>query len=160
MSADTDLHSDLDTGLDTGLDTELDSVVESSSARTADTEANSRIDAKAEVAPDVASAVVSAMAAGLAADLKAKSPAKPRLKPIQKRAGARLLQSREDAKQKLRTTFLATVDLLRERRASEITMSDIDAYVRMYWLEWHGGSLRLTETGKNIVMQLKREAAA
>ncbi len=50
----------------------------------------------------------------------------------------------------LRDGLLATVDLLKQRRAAEITERDIDDYVELHWLEWHGGSLRLTTTGENV----------
>ena len=46
--------------------------------------------------------------------------------------------------------MLATVDLLKRRRAGEIAEASIDDYVTLQWLEWHGGSLRLTTTGENL----------
>lgn len=54
----------------------------------------------------------------------------------------------------LSQTLLATVDLLRKRRAADVPEKDIDDYVSLDWLEWHGGSLRLTVTGDNICKQL------
>ena len=54
----------------------------------------------------------------------------------------------------LRDTLLATVDLLRRCRAAEVPDGDLDDYVVMDWLEWHGGSLRLTELGDNMCKQL------
>ena len=54
----------------------------------------------------------------------------------------------------LRNALLATVDLLRRRRASEIPDGYIDGYVALDWLEWHGGGLRLTVTGSNVCRQL------
>jgi hypothetical protein len=54
----------------------------------------------------------------------------------------------------LRSTLLATVDLLKRRRAGDIAESDIDAYVALNWLEWNGGGLRLTTTGDNVCKQL------
>lgn len=50
----------------------------------------------------------------------------------------------------LRNELLATVDLLKRRRAGEIDGAAIADYVALHWLEWHGGSLRLTTTGENI----------
>jgi hypothetical protein len=50
----------------------------------------------------------------------------------------------------LRAELLATVDLLKRRRAADIDASDIEDYVALHWLEWHGGSLRLTTTGENL----------
>lgn len=55
----------------------------------------------------------------------------------------------------LRNALLSTVDLLQRRRAAEITPGYIDDYVALNWLEWNGGSLRLTVTGGNICRQVK-----
>lgn len=54
----------------------------------------------------------------------------------------------------LRESLLATVDLLKRRRAAEIDAAFIDEYVALNWLEWNGGGLRLTVTGENICRQL------
>lgn len=54
----------------------------------------------------------------------------------------------------LRDELLATVDLLKRRRAGEIDQVDIVDYVSLHWLEWHGGSLRLTTTGENVCKHL------
>ncbi|MDR7271480.1 hypothetical protein J2X20_004148 [Pelomonas saccharophila] len=59
--------------------------------------------------------------------------------------------TRRDA---LRDGLLATVDLLKRRRAAEIAETAIDGYVALHWLEWHGGSLRLTTTGENMCKHL------
>lgn len=59
-------------------------------------------------------------------------------------------QRRED----LRSALLATVDLLRHRRAGEIAAGYIEGYVALNWLEWNGGTLRLTVTGENVRKQL------
>lgn len=59
--------------------------------------------------------------------------------------------SRQEA---LRGALLSTVDLLARRRAGEIDEGFIEDYVALHWLEWHGGSLRLTETGRNVCAQL------
>ncbi|MES2887491.1 MAG: hypothetical protein V4739_05705 [Pseudomonadota bacterium] len=55
---------------------------------------------------------------------------------------------------RLRGAWLATVDLLHRRRAGHIPERDIDDYVGLRWLEWHGGGLRLTTLGENIGKQL------
>lgn len=62
-------------------------------------------------------------------------------------------------KASLRTLFAAAVDMLNRRRAAEIPEPDIDAYVSLDWLEWHGGSLRLTTTGEDICRQLRKDLA-
>lgn len=54
----------------------------------------------------------------------------------------------------LRDKLLATVDLLKRRRAGEIDEGTIDDYVALHWMEWHGGSLRLTTTGENLCKHL------
>ena len=50
----------------------------------------------------------------------------------------------------LRDRLLATVELLKQRRAAEIDQTYIEDYVTLHWMEWHGGSLRLTTTGENV----------
>jgi hypothetical protein len=57
--------------------------------------------------------------------------------------------------EELRHEFLATVDSLQRRRADLISESLVDAYVELNWLEWNGGSLRVTETGKNMCGQMR-----
>lgn len=64
---------------------------------------------------------------------------------------SQLTTSRRDA---LAETLPSTVDLLRQRRASDVPEQDIEDYVVLDWLEWHGGSLRLTITGDNICKRL------
>lgn len=54
----------------------------------------------------------------------------------------------------LRDRLLATVDLLKRRRAAEIGEETIEAYINLHWMEWHGGSLRLTTTGENVCKHL------
>ena len=54
----------------------------------------------------------------------------------------------------LRDELLATVDLLKRRRAAEINQDFIEGYVALHWMEWHGGSLRLTTTGENVCKHL------
>lgn len=55
----------------------------------------------------------------------------------------------------LREGLLDTVTLLKQHRAAEIVDGYIDNYVSLNWLEWNGGSLRLTVTGDNICKQLR-----
>ncbi|RTL42182.1 MAG: hypothetical protein EKK53_12180 [Burkholderiales bacterium] len=61
------------------------------------------------------------------------------------------LVSRRDT---LRDELLATVDLLKRRRAAEIDEGYIEDYIALHWMEWHGGSLRLTTTGENVCKHL------
>jgi hypothetical protein len=55
--------------------------------------------------------------------------------------------------------LLATVSSLEHRRAGEIAEGYIDDYVALNWLEWNGGTLRLTVTGDNIRKQLTARLA-
>jgi hypothetical protein len=57
-------------------------------------------------------------------------------------------------RERLRQALPATVGYLRDHQAGRIDDSDIEAYVRLNWLEWHGGGLRLTITGRNIYAQV------
>lgn len=54
----------------------------------------------------------------------------------------------------LRSALLPTVEFLSRRRADLIDVTLIEAYVALHWMEWHGGSLRLTVTGRNVCAQL------
>ena len=54
----------------------------------------------------------------------------------------------------LSEALLATVDLLKQRRAADIAEGYVEEYVALDWLEWNGGSLRLTAVGENVCKQL------
>ncbi|HEX7866237.1 MAG TPA: hypothetical protein VF555_14885 [Variovorax sp.] len=58
-----------------------------------------------------------------------------------------------ERRERLRRALPATVELLQSRQADRIDDADIDAYVNLNWLEWHGGGLRLTITGRNVCAQ-------
>lgn len=66
-------------------------------------------------------------------------------------AAAQAAPSRRDT---LRDQLPATVTLLKQRRAAEIDAGYIEDYVALHWMEWHGGSLRLTTTGENVCKHL------
>jgi len=55
----------------------------------------------------------------------------------------------------LRSQLLATVDSLHRRRADLVSEAIIAEYVALHWLEWNGGTLRLTVTGGNICEQMR-----
>ncbi|MBU1358880.1 MAG: hypothetical protein KKC79_03095 [Gammaproteobacteria bacterium] len=61
--------------------------------------------------------------------------------------------ARSADRERLRQALPATADLLQHRQAGQIDSNDIDAYVKLNWLEWHGGGLRLTITGRNVCAQ-------
>lgn len=67
------------------------------------------------------------------------------------RLSSSLPQPRREA---LRNALLDTVDLLKKRRASDIAPSDIEDYIALDWFEWNGGSLRLTDVGRNVCKQV------
>ena len=58
----------------------------------------------------------------------------------------------------LRNDLLVTVDALQRRRADLVSEALIADFVALYWLEWNGGSLRLTQTGKNVCDQMRAAA--
>ena len=65
----------------------------------------------------------------------------------------------------LQESLLATVDALTRRRACDIPEQTIDQLVALRWLQWSGGSLRLTEAGETMSVtvqsaMLLREAGA
>ena len=65
----------------------------------------------------------------------------------------------------LQQSLLSTVDALSRRRACDIPEATIDQLVALRWLDWRGGSLRLTEAGETMVVKVQsamllREAVA
>lgn len=56
--------------------------------------------------------------------------------------------------ERLRDALPGTVDCLKRRRADLIDTALIEEYVTLQWLEWHGGGLRLTVTGRNVCAQI------
>jgi len=59
-----------------------------------------------------------------------------------------------DDKERLRQSLPAAVELLRTRQAGRIGAVEIEEYVALNWLEWHGGTLRVTVTGSNVCAQI------
>ena len=63
----------------------------------------------------------------------------------------------------LRGALIFSVDALHRRQANEIPEATLAALIERDWLEWHGGTLRLTTTGQNIhrreLAQSKADAA-
>ncbi|UUX95054.1 hypothetical protein [Aquabacterium sp. J223] len=66
---------------------------------------------------------------------------------------ARLAPSRREA---LRVGLPEAVDLLHRRQAARLDEVDLDDYVSLRWLEWHGGGLRLTTAGQALCDRLQR----
>ena len=61
--------------------------------------------------------------------------------------------------QALCESFSAAADALLLRRAGDIQEADIDAFVALQWMDWHGGTLRLTALGQLVLMQLRERFA-
>lgn len=59
----------------------------------------------------------------------------------------------------LKRSLSGSVSMLLRRRAADIPADFIDDYVALSWLEWHGGTLRLTLTGQNITRQQEQHWA-
>jgi hypothetical protein len=84
------------------------------------------------------------------------------VKPLGKTAQGVLEASLKEAaerRERLRLALPAAVALLRARQAGLIPSSEIDEFVALNWLEWHGGTLRLTVTGENVCSQSRANAA-
>ena len=57
--------------------------------------------------------------------------------------------------QMLRDSLLPTVELLHQCQASQVGDELIADYLALDWLEWNGGTLRLTAIGSNVCEQLR-----
>ena len=58
-----------------------------------------------------------------------------------------------DRQGELRLALPRVEQLLQRRQAGQIGEGLIDELVNLSWIEWNGGSLRLTTTGQNICRQ-------
>ena len=65
------------------------------------------------------------------------------------------LKEEAERKERLRQALPAAVELLRTRQAGLIAAREIEEFIALNWLEWHGGTLRLTVTGSNVVSQCR-----
>lgn len=77
----------------------------------------------------------------------------PRGAALKALLGARAAE--EVKRDRLRDRLLTTVDSLQRRRADLVEETLISDYVALHWLEWAGGSLRLTQTGSNVCSQIR-----
>jgi hypothetical protein len=70
-----------------------------------------------------------------------------------------LIMKTPTALAKINTALLdslaATVDALSRRRARDIPEKTIDQFVAIRWLEWNGGTLRLTEAGETAMLKMQ-----
>jgi hypothetical protein len=53
--------------------------------------------------------------------------------------------------QALLAALPSSADKLWRRRAGEVAEADLDDYVTLQWMRWNGGSLELTDLGRNLV---------
>ena len=51
-------------------------------------------------------------------------------------------------------SFAAAADALLMRRADRIRESDIEDFVALGWMDWYGGSLRLTALGQMALLRI------
>ena len=63
------------------------------------------------------------------------------------------LKEEAERRERLRQALPAAAELLRTRQAGLIAAREIEEFITLNWLEWHGGSLKLTVTGSNVVSQ-------
>lgn len=56
----------------------------------------------------------------------------------------------------LRDNLSATVGHLHDHRENLIEEGYIEDYVALHWLEWNGGTLRLTDTGHSLCDKFNR----
>jgi hypothetical protein len=68
------------------------------------------------------------------------------------------LKEEAERKERLRQALPAAAELLRTRQAGLIAPREIEEFIALNWLEWHGGSLKLTVTGSNVVSQSRANA--
>ncbi|WP_240636023.1 hypothetical protein [Caldimonas tepidiphila] len=56
----------------------------------------------------------------------------------------------QDERERLRERLPRVERLLASRRADLLSEQEVERYVALDWLEWHGGTLRLTVVGRNL----------
>ena len=57
-------------------------------------------------------------------------------------------------------TFVSAADALLRRRANLIAENDIDDFVALGWMDWHGGSLRITPLGQMALSRIRTRVNA
>ncbi len=56
--------------------------------------------------------------------------------------------------------FAAAADALMVRRADRIQESDIDDFMALGWMDWYGGSLRITALGQMALLRIRTRLSA
>ncbi len=51
--------------------------------------------------------------------------------------------------------FASAADTLLLRRANRIPESDIDDFIALGWMDWHGGLLRITPLGQMALLRIR-----
>lgn len=59
------------------------------------------------------------------------------------------------AEQALRQRLMVVVQHMRQRRMDLIDEASLAPLLALDWIEWHGGALRLTITGRNVCDQMR-----
>ncbi|MDP9123031.1 MAG: hypothetical protein M3N82_00240 [Pseudomonadota bacterium] len=62
--------------------------------------------------------------------------------------------------EKICEAFVSAADALLQRRANLIAEDDIDDFVALGWMDWHGGSLRITPLGHMALLRLRTRVDA
>ena len=75
--------------------------------------------------------------------------------PIVAAPGAVECAPRASRREQRRLELLSTVDLLHRRRADLVSDELIEDCVAFDWLEWNGGTLRLTVVGENVCQEMR-----
>ncbi len=55
--------------------------------------------------------------------------------------------------------FAAAADALVQRRAGDIPGHDIDDFIALGWMRWHGGSLQITPLGHMALLRIRARLA-
>ncbi|MEP6872344.1 MAG: hypothetical protein ABI939_10905, partial [Anaerolineaceae bacterium] len=92
---------------------------------------------------------------GKCAPLKQQPATMSRLTRVRARGASESLPAPRLRRQVLRDSLLPTVEFLNRRHADQVDDSFIADYLALDWLEWNGGTLRLTVTGTNICEQVR-----
>lgn len=83
-----------------------------------------------------------------------KHPRPPRANARTASLAAAAMQGPPPEREVLRAMLPEVAQHLRARRVDLIPARDIALYLVLEWLEWHGGSLRLTAVGHNVCEQV------
>lgn len=75
-------------------------------------------------------------------------------------AAVPLLQGPPCEREVLRALLPSVERHLLDRRVDLLSQRDLGRYLALEWLEWHGGTLRLTQVGRNVCDQARGFSSA